>query len=201
MNALNLAVVGLLALALSMEAQVIWDESSDGDLSNAYLSPNVFALSFGTQSVLGTVSAGSNLDRDLFTIQIPAGGELTAFSLVNYDSSDPDNITFVGMQEGATLSRAPSNNFSDAIGYALFGFDDIGKDLLPTITGNPFIPPFFGENPLPAGEYAIWVNETATTADYEFEFEVVEVGAVPEPSISLLGVVGASLLFGRRKRN
>ena len=176
---------------------MIWDESVDGDLSNNYRAPNFFALSFGSQSVFGTVTDQGTRDRDLFTIEIPVGGQLTALRLVSYSSSDPDNISFVGMQEGATLSQAPSDNFDDAIGYALFGIDDIGKDLLPAITGNSFIPPFNGLNPLPAGEYAVWVNETATTADYGIAFEVTQ---VPEPSILFLGLFGVSLSCCKRKR-
>lgn len=200
MKSLKFLAVAYFSLLSWSQGQTIWDESVDGDLSDAYLTPNFFALSFGEQSLFGTVTAQGVRDRDLFTIEVPAGGELTAFRILNYASSDPDNISFVGMQLGSTLSQAPSNNFDDAIGYALFGIDDVGKDLLPIITGNPFTPPFNGLNPLPAGEYAVWVNETATTANYGFEFDVAEVSPVPEPSTAFLGVIGAWILANRRKR-
>jgi hypothetical protein len=191
-----IAVLSILLTHSAGAAVFAYDESILGDLSDDYLIPHVFTPGTGTSTLTGSVADG---DRDLFTIDIAAGLQLTSLFLVSYTTTDPDrpdNITYLLAQPGATLAAAPSNEDpypGGAIGYVGFGKWAEGRELLRFLTAGP---PFDYATTLGPGSYAFWINETGPVSGYQFRFQVA---AVPEPSIPMLAAV-AGLLLVRRKR-
>lgn len=183
-----------LACALPNRAAVVlWDEAISGDLSDDYTTPTLLTTVLGDNRVVGSLR-GTDLDLDLFTLTVSAGHELRAIRLVDYTTANPTNVGFMGMQPGSNLSNPPSNSFPDPIGYVLYGTWAIGQDILPTVVGGQ---PFNGINPLPADQYAVWLNETGASSRYQWSFEVA---AIPEPGVLVMlnGCLLGTLL--RRKR-
>lgn len=177
----------------NMAAVVLWDESISGDLADDYTTPTLLIAALGDNRVAGSLR-GSDLDLDVFTVTIGNGHQLSAIRLINYTTGNPANVGFMGMQPGSNLSSPPGNSFPDPIGYVLYGNWAVGQDVLPTIVGGQ---PFNNANPLPAGQYAVWLNETGASSSYQWSFEVT---AIPEPSavIILLGSMLIPLLVRRR---
>lgn len=177
----------------TMAAVVLWDESISGDLADDYTTPTLLNAVIGDNRVAGSLR-GSDLDLDLFTLTISVGHELSAIRLINYTTGSATNVGFMGMQPGSNLSSPPSNSFSDPIGYVLYGNWAVGQDILPTIVGGK---PFNGANPLPAGQYAIWLNETGASSIYQWSFEITP---IPEPGAAVIligGLLGPIFLRGR----
>lgn len=173
-------------------AVFVYDESILGDLGDDYLNPHVFTPGAGTSSLTGEVVNG---DRDLFTIDIAPGLQLKSILLLSYTSA-PDNISYLLAQPGATLAAPPSNQNpypGGAIGYVGFGEWAEGRELLRFLTAGP---PFDYATTLGTGSYAFWVNETAASSDYSFQFSVVP---VPEPDTLMIFLTTIPLLFRRNK--
>lgn len=177
-----------------VRAQSLWNESLQGDLSGDYLLPNHFLLSPGQNTITGSL-AGLGSDQDFFTLRVPEGLVLSSIMINSYTTGNPFNVGFFGIQQGATLSSPPSVSFSEPIGYVLFGTWAVGLDVLPTIVAGP---PFDGERPLAAGQYAVWLNETGSPSSWQLDF-TTQVTAVPEPSVGLLAAATLSG-FGFRRR-
>lgn len=172
-------------------AYVLWKESVQGDLSNDYLTPETLTLQEGDNLL---TAAFNDVDLDLFTITVPSGMVMDGLWVNVYSHRTVDNVSFMGMQAGNTLHEPPSNLFSGEIGYTLFGAWALdGTNLLPIITNYPFLP-----DPLPAGNYAFWLNETtARTATTTLLFHAT---AIPELSTTPIAMLGASLCVLIRKR-
>lgn len=176
---------------LAQAQHLLWVESSDGDLSSNYLMPTSLTLLEGDNLLTATFNS---TDRDLFTITVPSGMVMDGLWMGGYAHSNANNVSFLGMQVGNTLSAPPSSTFPDEIGYTLFGAWALdGTNLLPIITSYPVLP-----DPLPAGNYAFWLNETtANAATTTLRFHAT---AIPEVSTSLLAMLGGIGCVMRRKR-
>lgn len=177
----------------SMAAVVLWDESISGDLADDYTTPTLLNANLGDNRIAGGLR-GSDLDLDLFTLTVSVGHELSGIRLINYNSAVTTNVGFMGIQSGSQLSSPPSNSFPDPIGYVLYGNWAVGQDILPTVVGGK---PFNGVNPLPAGQYAVWLNETGSSSRYEWSFEVT---AVPEPNTIIILLGGLLVPLSLRRR-
>lgn len=174
-----------------------YDESINGDLSDNYLEPNFLYVGAGSSTIKGTIGGG---DIDLFTLVVADGFTLNSIVLLNYLTQDPnsqDNVSFILSQPMAILSAAPSNEDpypGGAIGYVGFGDWAEGREILRFLTAGP---PYDFAEELDAGSYAFWINETGSTAQYDFQFTVA---AVPEPSaLVVLCAVFPTLLWRRNK--
>lgn len=182
------------SIACTAQAGVIWDESANGDFSNDGLAPTALVLTSGSSSVLGTTgNSGQGIDRDYFSITIPAGAVLTSLTVLG-NTNVSGGSSFIGLQSGAQLTVSPTGmGAENLVGYMHYGNDFIGVDLLPLLA-----PAFHGG--LPSGTYSLWVQETGGPATYGFAFNVA---AVPVPGAALL--LGSGLLgligVGRRNRN
>lgn len=177
-------------LAATAHAGVIWDESVNGDLSGDRLAPSVVTLSVGSNDLLATSSQG---DREYLTFAVPAGHLLSSVILDAYAGND--GTAFFGLQSGTTFTEpASGTNPGNLLGWAHFGFDfgrvGVGQDLLP-VAGAQFGVIGFTP-PLPAGNYAVWLQQTSTTdlTSYTLDFVVTP---VPEPAAAPLAA-GALLL-------
>jgi hypothetical protein len=189
------------ALSASAQATVVWDEAVNGDLSNSGLTPNVVALSPGFNDVRGTTGrlvAGGTVDRDYFTIAVPAGYFLNSITLLPGSSGlGPLGTSFLGLQAGPQVTVSTSaSTASGLLGWRHYGAADVGMDLLPLMAV-----PNNGSSgfsvPLAAGSYSFWVQETGVgSAPYGFGLEV---SAVPEPTSAWMLGLGIAALIGWRR--
>lgn len=194
----------LLALCLagavsSTQAATAWDEAASGDLANVGTSPTTVSLVLGSNLVSGSTgrSAAGVVDRDYFTFTLPAGLQLDALTVLQGTTFlGPSSLSFIGVQAGAQVTVNPTGGSATGLlGWWLYSENDIGQDILPQM-GLAFGAVGFA-GPLPAGNYAFWVQETGTgTADYRFDLNV---SAVPEPAGALLMLAGLAALQARRR--
>lgn len=166
----------------------------------AYLSPGLVNVGLGDNRVSGTL-APSGFCPDFYTLRIPEGLEVVSLLVEDYQTGDGNSGSFLGIQQGATLSDSPaafvSGQASTTLPFFLIGTPSLGRtDLLPTISDDVVGP---GVTVLPAGDYALWFNETDpnTAAQYVVNFQAQ---AVPEPSVSI-GVLFGAIILARRRRS
>lgn len=185
-----LTVLGLPGLASAAD---LWNEGTQGDLSDDRLNPSAFALPAGGSTLRGVLEGVSDdvVDRDYFSITIPQGFQLDSISLDAYTSTD--FLAFIGLAPGAVFPFDPATvNADDLLGYALFGPFDVGGDLLAKIGQN-------GQGftaPLAAGTYTFWAQQTGDFTEYTATFNV---SAVPAPGVlSLVGITAVGLVRRRR---
>jgi hypothetical protein len=195
--------LALLAAAVAAQAGTVpngWDEAVNGDLSNNGLVPSFVSVAVGNNVVAGTTGravAGGAVDRDYFSITIPAGFVLSSVTVLAGTATLGDG-SFIGLMAGASFTVPPTT--SDAtglLGWTLFSANDIGNDLLV-----PMSNPFFGSSgfntPLGPGSYSFWVQETSVGSSvYRLALEVT---AVPEPATALSLLAGLGLLAVARRR-
>ena len=201
----GLAIV--VALAAHASAAVVWDEATNGDLSNAQAAPTALTLALGTSSVKGTLQGGPDT-QDWLAVTVPAGDRLSALVLAVYSSIDQQG--FMGVQSGSSFP-GDVNTPASYLGYAHFGkgatngslprANLVGTDLLPLMGDNVnvsagsagFTPP------LPGGTYTFLFQQLGgSLTTYQFDYTLV---AVPEPSSSILlglGVAALASVAGRR---
>jgi MYXO-CTERM domain-containing protein len=187
------AALVLVLLAGVARADVVWYEVVNGDLSNDPSAPTPITLALGTNTVIAAVNADSD-PQDWMAITIPAGYQLSAMVLGDYDSLD--HVAFTGFQAGPTFVGDPVYPPS-YMGYTHFGTDVIGEDLLALMSDPANDPGAQGFTPpLASGVYTFFVQQLGQDSLYQFDFEVT---AVPGPGgLALAGVVGLGV--GRRRR-
>ena len=185
------ALTSALGLSASASADIVHDESINGDFSNDQNNPTQLALSLGINSILATSVQG---DREYVTVTIPIGMELSELILVSY--AGIDETAFIAVQSGPVITEPPTGtNPANLLGWAHFGpaLGNVGLDILPEIAIGAdaigFTPP------LPAGTYAFWIQQTGVNAaTYQFDFVLV-----PAPGVAALLAIGA-LGCTRRRR-
>jgi hypothetical protein len=227
---LGIAVAAFSSSALPAKAtfSYIDDPNSaqnDGDLSNNRLNPtNIGTLMKGQNNLFITINnqQDSTLDLEYFTVNVPndlvlSKINLTFFSQSTGDPPNPDDVAFIGMQEGDQMTVAPPTSADDAersaiaaelLGHTLVGTnpaDSVIKpnnNILPSMcltenrppqpSGQESFPPMGCDVPLTGGKsYTFWVQQTSITSNpVQFELEFTG-NNVPEP-VSILG----SLILG-----
>jgi hypothetical protein len=201
--------LGLLAAAMVLPAAhtkaiILWNESVSGDLSNTQASPNMFTLSSGVNTVIGSVGTGDT--QDWLTLTVPAGFQLSSVVLASYQSTDVQGFT--GFSTGPTFAGSV-NSAGSYLGYSHFGTaaangslpvaNLIGVDILP-IMANPLAAPgsVGFTDPLHSGSYAFLIQQLGATTSYEFDYTVTP---TPEPGVlALTGLAGGMLLAYRRRK-
>lgn len=189
----------LLALAGTVQA-ADWNEAINGDLSGDGLTPTALSLAAGSNAVRGTTgraSAGGPVDRDYFTVTVPAGHQLSELNVLPGTLALGDG-SFIGLMAGSQFTVPPTTQTADGLlGWTLFSDSNIGDDLL----GFMSTPSFGSEGfspPLPAGSYSFWVQETSVgVSTYGLSLVVT---AVPEPASALTLLGGLALLAAALKR-
>jgi len=112
-----------------VDSAVIYDEASDGDITDDATNPLALALGDGSNVISGEVVAG---DIDYVTVNVPEGYVLSALELANYESVD--DVAFIGIQQGTVFTEPPTDtNAANLLGFTLFGADVEGTDILPAI--------------------------------------------------------------------
>ncbi len=189
--------------ASSFVLAAIYTESINGDLSGQGTNPTNLGTYFaGSHNVIGGTIA-SPIDRDFWTISIPANHRLDSIVLAAFTSND--NRSFFAVANGTSLSAINDANLllggtyvGDAAGRLVN--DNLLDDLAARVHIGG-VPLFSG--PLGPGSYTFWsqgnstnpVNETVT---YNYQFNV---SATPEPSSTTLAVVAIIGVAYRRNRD
>ena len=197
------AVAAAATLAGPAHAAVVYSEAVSGDLSDSGLSPTVIGLAAGSNQILGSTgrNAAGTVDRDYFTVSVPAGLSLTALIELPGTTTGGAGVSFIGLQSGAQVTLAPTaTSAAGLLGWSHYGATP-NVDLLPAIgaSGNGasgFAPP------LPAGRYAFWVQELAA-GSFSYGFDLVldaPRAAVPEPTSLALAALGGVLMVAARRR-
>jgi hypothetical protein len=214
MRAFKIGLATIAMLVSSGRAAVIWNQSSNGPLSENPLAPTSFTLSAGTNSVIAVVGGGggseSGIDQNWVNMNIPAGLQLSNLVLASFVSTDLQGFT--GVAAGATFAGGEGavNTTSSYLGYTHFGTGAsdnghpaqnlVGVDVLP-IMGNNLVDSPGSQGftpPLPAGSYTFLIQQMGATTNYQYDFDVT---AVPEPaSLSVLGFGAVGLLMRRSRR-
>src|ERR1700761_6208700 len=90
--------IGFLLACGSARGTVVWNQSSNGALSEDPANPTVLNLSAGTNSVIATVGGGvgeSGINQNWINLNIPAGLQLSQDVLASYQSNDGQGFTAV----------------------------------------------------------------------------------------------------------
>ncbi len=218
---LLIAITLVVVLHGSSQAQVVYSELVDGELSGDSDNPTDLGLFLPASdlitanSVTGQVTAigagGFGGTADVFTFEIGAGHQLDSIFLTSF-STVSGAAVFVALDDGPTFQyTAPEINdqfnlpdLSQILGGTVAGtanvdFDiDVLADLENAVNlgnGSAF------NVPLGPGQYSFYIQETGPESDYTFAFNVSDVAAIPEPSsLAVLGVLGAGYAWRRRKR-
>ncbi|PTR08947.1 hypothetical protein C8R32_10426 [Nitrosospira sp. Nsp5] len=97
-------IPGRLAIAIACmrvfaaQAASTWDESTIDDLSNDGLLPTHFAMTIGSNNVIGiTGNGGGDVDRDYSSFTVPNGAALTATSLLS-NAFVSGSSSFIGIR-------------------------------------------------------------------------------------------------------
>lgn len=170
-------------------AQVIHDESVDGDLSGDRFNPTAYVLGLGSNRLIATSSPG---DREFVALTVPAGMLMSA--LIQVDYIGEDEVAFAAVDDGPQFLVDP-DAFTTAgmLGWTHFGpliFSN-GSDILPAMGmgsgADGFVPP------LPAGTYTFWLQQTGQETTYELDFFVI-------PAPGAAGLLGTGALWAARRR-
>lgn len=195
MRRLCCLVAGLVALAGTAQAGVIWNETG-GDLSGNRLSPSAFTLAAGSNNLIGNVVSG---DIDYVTLTVPVNTQMAQVILKTYASTDA--TAFTAVQQGATFTEpASGTNVANLLGYTHIGSGLVNTDILDNLAAGAGAQGF--SPPLPANQYTFWIQQTgAALTSYEFDFVVAQ---VPEPSSGLLcgiaSVAATIIALGARRQ-
>lgn len=183
-----------MALAPAAAFAANYDESISGDLSGVPAAPSIWNLNVGANVLKG--SAGTSSDYDIVSFTIPAGHQLDSLTLDAYQNQG--YASFLGLQTGSTWTAGLGGSVDGEalLGWDLFDLGFVGTNRLPDIAlnGNTISPQF--TPPLGSGTYAMLLQDTASTYNYQFTFNV---SAVPEPGTLSLAAVGL-LAIGRLAR-
>lgn len=156
------------------DADTLYDESVDGEITDDATNPLSLSLGGGSNLISGDVIAG---DIDYVTISVPQGYVLSAIELAEYDSVD--DLAFIGIQRGTVFTEPPvDTNVANLLGFALFGIDTEGTDLLPDMGSAEGVQGFTA--PLEAGDYTFWIQQTGPdTVGYTFDLVTSLASSVP----------------------
>jgi hypothetical protein len=188
-RSIRFAGCGLILLATApLMAATVWNETSDGDISNNRLAPTAVTLGVGSNDVIGSV-VGNPSDIDYLTINVPVGDRLSQIVLESFTSTDQKG--FIGIQQGSTFTEpAVGTNVTHLLGYTHFGpgAGNVGLDILPSMGTGPGAQGFTA--PLTAGDYTLWIQQLGALTSYDFNFVI---SPVPEPSTCALAGMAAGL--------
>ena len=148
-------------------------EGTDGDLSDDPSNPTPIAVNLGDNVIRGQVT-DSPLDRDIFTLQVPADVEITELQLSGFQllSAPSDGGMLVALEEGSQITD--TNSSADLRGFVIAGVvagTQQGDDLLDNLGGGTL-----GE-----GDWTIWIQNTGSVTDYELTVQAQAL-AVPPPT-------------------
>jgi hypothetical protein len=183
----------LAALSTTVNAQVVWDENTDGDITGDRFNPDFVTLAPGNNLLIAT--SGPD-DREYIRLDVPNGFVLQALMLDAYVGED--GVAFIGVQAGTVFTEDHMGpNPANLLGYALFGtgMGNVATDILDDMGAAPgtigFTPP------LASGPYTYWIQNTGDLCTYQLNYVVAP---VPEPASLVTLSLGTLALLRRRRR-
>ena len=114
-----LAAVTFLNLASPTQAAALWNEETDGDLSDNGLIPTQLGeLLPGSNRLKATFNAGAiDPDLDYFSFVVPEGSVLTEIELLSWETQPIfEDIAFFAVQSGPVFDFTPPADRSNANG-------------------------------------------------------------------------------------
>jgi MYXO-CTERM domain-containing protein len=187
------------ACAAAAQANVSWDETTQGDFAGNGLAPTGIVLVQGSNLVLGSTGRTAGVvDRDYFSFTLPAGWQLDTITVLPGSSFlGTGAASFIAVQAGPQVTVNPTGGSPEGLlGWVHYSENDVGTDILGLMGIGPGATGFAGA--LPAGTYSFWVQDTGTgVANFRFDFAV---SAVPEPAGWALALAGVAGLAGWRAR-
>jgi len=183
------------------QADTIYNEAVNGDLSNDGLNPTQINVSAGSNMIIGTTGAGTAPNtRDYFTISVP--GNLRLVALIEQAGTQAGNLGFLGLQSGTQVTLPTNATTADGLlGWVHYPPATTDVNLLatmaiPALGSSGFTPP------LGPGNYAFWLQDTSPgTFAYTFNIVLQPIPQIPEPATLGLTLVGLALLPLLRRRN
>lgn len=161
--------------ALALADQILpldgYIEEIDGDLSDDRSAPTLLPVGLGSNRVTAT-QQGNPRDIDFFTFTVPQGTVLSGILLQDYDAG-PDNLAFLGLQEGDEFTVNPNFplfGIGDLLGGLVFGVEEEGTDISEAIGSLPGTIGFSGD--LPSGDYTFWLNQTGEASTYTLDLQI-----------------------------
>ncbi len=153
--------------AVDADPAPLFDEASDGEISDDPANPLSLQLTIGANQLNASVVAP---DLDYVTINVPADTALTRITLDSYNSTNTQS--FMALQPGTQFTEvAASANVANLLGYAHFGTVSVGMDILPDLAAGVGAQGF--TTPLAAGDYTLWMQETGSAAvDFSITLEI-----------------------------
>lgn len=149
------------AASLSSAANSLWNEATDGDLSDNGLTPTQLGpLSAGSNRINATFNAGTvNPSPDYFTLEIPEGFALTEIVLKDWQAEPFEDVAFFAVQPGNVFDFVVPEDRSNANG--LLGWTHLRST---QVNSNKIFTEFARSNksPAEAGVDAFY-NEEADT--------------------------------------
>ena len=173
-----LAALVITALATPAYAVVIHDEGGAGDLSSDPLNPTPVAFAVGSNTIIGSVVAPSDV-RDYITFTIPSDMVVTQINLLQYV---PGDRGYSSINAGTTSLIPAGGNVASFLSGVHVDDVDEGTDLLEKFTDESIIPNSLSVAELGPGEYCFLIQQTGPTlTEYTLEF-VTEVPVQIEAS-------------------
>ncbi|MEL7316829.1 MAG: PEP-CTERM sorting domain-containing protein [Cyanobacteria bacterium J06559_3] len=118
-SALLTTTVAMLSLAAPGQAAALWNEATDGDLSNEELAPTSLGELLPGSNVLDAVfNAGTEApDPDYFSFVVPEGSVLTGIELLSWETEPTfEDIAFFAVQSGSIFDFVVPEDRSNANG-------------------------------------------------------------------------------------
>lgn len=142
--AIGISAIGLSILSSPARAVILWNEDTQGDLSNNRFAPtqlpdlmpgnNFLSIILDNPDVSPNppVPVSFHRDLDYFIVTVPEGLLLSKLILSQYGGGTSDDIAFIAVQEGTQFTEPPQprsidyptpgiTNPANLLGYALVG--------------------------------------------------------------------------------
>ncbi|MBE9079156.1 PEP-CTERM sorting domain-containing protein [Romeria aff. gracilis LEGE 07310] len=124
----------VLSTAPAASAAILWNESTDGDLSDVGLNPTQLSpLVSGSNFLKATFNAGAaDPSPDYFTVEVPKGLALSAVELLSWKAEPSfEDIAFMAVQKGSVFDfvvPADRSNANGLLGWSHLRSTQVGTN-------------------------------------------------------------------------